>query len=219
MIDAIVELVHTAMSSPWIYVVLFALSAIDGFLPVVPSESVVITAGAFAASGVPNVFLVMAFAAAGAFVGDHISYFIGRVAGHRLFQRFPAGSRRRKAYDTAAKVLHDRGGLILVVARYVPGGRTAMTITAGAVGYPLRKFSFFDSIAAVSWGIYSGLVGYLGGVAFEEEPLKGVLLGLGLALSVTAVVEIVRFVRRRSHRAEPEPVRVPEPVDAGVHSG
>jgi membrane protein DedA with SNARE-associated domain len=99
----------------------------------------------------------------------------------------------------------DRGGLILVVARYVPGGRTAVTVTMGAVGYRLRWFSLFAAVAAVSWGLYGALLGYVGGVAFEDDPVKGVAVGLGLALSVTAVVEGVRFVRRRRAAvAEPE---------------
>lgn len=67
----------------------------------------------------------------------------------------------------------------------------------GAVGYRLRSFSFFAAIAAASWGVYSGLVGYLGGWAFEHDPLKGLLLGLGLALAVTAIVEYARHHRRR----------------------
>ncbi len=89
----------------------------------------------------------------------------------------------------------ERGGLILVVARYVPGGRTAVTVTMGAVGYRLRWFSLFAGVAAVSWTLYGALLGYVGGVAFEDDPLMGVAVGLGLALSVTAVVEAVRFVQ------------------------
>ena len=56
--------------------------------------------------------------------------------------------------------------MILVVCRYIPGARTAITLTAGAVRYELRKFSFFDAIAALSWGTYSTMVGYIGGEAF-----------------------------------------------------
>ncbi|MFD0788708.1 DedA family protein, partial [Micromonospora azadirachtae] len=93
-----------------------------------------------------------------------------------------------------------RGGLILTVARYVPGGRTAVTLTMGAVGYPRRRFLAFDALAAGSWGLYSALVGYLGGLAFEQDPVRGLLLGLGLALNVTVVVEGVRLLRRRGRR-------------------
>ncbi|GAA4312570.1 hypothetical protein GCM10023178_75320 [Actinomadura luteofluorescens] len=97
--------------------------------------------------------------------------------------------------------MDERGGLILVVARYVPGGRTAVTLTMGAVGYRLRSFSLFAAVAAVSWALYGALLGYVGGVAFEDDPLKGVAVGLGLALGVTGAVEAVRFARRRRRGA------------------
>ncbi|WP_308282641.1 DedA family protein [Pseudonocardia nigra] len=140
-------------------------------------------------------------AALGAFVGDHVSYFIGRKAGNGLVKRMPPDSKRRAAHRWAAREVAVRGGLALVVARYIPGGRTAVTLTTGTVGYPLRKFSFFAAIAATSWAIYSGLIGYFGGMAFENDPIRGLLLGLGIAVGVTVVVEVVRYVRRRRREA------------------
>ena len=165
----------------------------------------VITAGVFAANGEPLLPLVIVAAAAGAFAGDHIAYLAGRTGGDRLVTRLKPGSKRRLAFDRAGRVLDDRGGLIIVVCRYIPGARTAITMTAGAVRHPLRSFSFFDGIAAGSWAAYSALIGFLGGAAFENDPLKGLALGLGVALAITATVEVVRHVRARSaRRAVPE---------------
>jgi membrane-associated protein len=197
MTEAILQAVHDVLTSPWFFLVLFALATVDAFFPIVPSESVVITAGVFAATGEPNLFLVIGVAALGAFVGDHVSYAIGRRAGGRLAARIPAGGKRRAAHDWAARELGVRGGLVLVVARYIPGGRTAVTLTTGTVGYPLRRFSFFAAIAALSWAVYSGLIGFFGGLAFEADPLKGLLFGIGLAVGITVVVEVVRHVRRK----------------------
>lgn len=189
MSHAILDLVNQVMTSPWLYLALFALAMLDGFFPIVPAETSVITAGVFAATGQTNLALVILVAALGAFAGDHISYLIGRKAAGRL--------RERKAFVWARNTLAERGGLVLVVARYIPGGRTATTLTMGAVRHPLRSFTFFDAIAASSWAVYSGLIGYFGGMAFENDPIKGLLLGLGIALSITGVVEAVRFVRKR----------------------
>jgi membrane-associated protein len=197
MSDAITELVEGAMGSPWVYLAICAFAAIDGFFPAVPSESLVVSAGVFAATGEPNVFAVIGVAAAGAFAGDHISYMIGHTAGGRLLERAKPGSRKAAALQRGGKLLDERGGTILIVCRYIPGARTAITLTAGAVRYPLRTFSAFDGIAALSWGTYSAMIGYVGGAAFEEEPLKGLALGLGLALTVTLLVEVVRHARRR----------------------
>lgn len=207
MIDAIVETVTGWMGSPWIYLALFAIAAIDAFFPAVPSESLVITAGVFAASrGEPELIFVILTAAAGAFLGDHISYAIGRSGGTRLYDRTKVGSKPRGLFDWARAQLLERGGVILVVARYIPGGRTAVTLTAGSVRYPLRKFSFFDAIAALSWGVYSGMIGYLGGHAFEDNPLLGLGVGLGIAVGVSVIVEVVRskLKKRREAAAQPE---------------
>lgn len=184
------------VSSPWIYVALLVVAAVDGFFPVAPSESLVITAGVFAAHGEPNALGVVAVAATGALVGDHTSYLIGRACEARLNRLLP-GSRRYRALAWARRALGERGGLVLVVARYVPGGRTAVTLTMGAVRYPLRRFSFFAVVAAVSWATYGVLVGLIGGHSFEENPLKGVVLGLGVAIALSVVVEYVRYRRRR----------------------
>ncbi|HEX8120723.1 MAG TPA: DedA family protein [Solirubrobacteraceae bacterium] len=205
MSDAITQLVEGAMSSPWVLLALFAFAAIDGFFPAVPSESLVVTAGVFAAAGEPSLPLIIVAAALGAFAGDHVSYFIGSRGGSRLAARLPEGSRKAAAFASAGRALAQRGGTMIVVSRYIPGARTAVTLTAGATGHPLRSFSTADAIAAVSWATYSGLVGYLGGAAFEDDPLKGVVLGLGLAISVAVLVEIVRYLRRPAAPTRPAP--------------
>lgn len=197
MTDAIVALIEGALSSPWGLLGLAAVAAVDGFFPIVPSESLVVTAGAFAVGGDQSLALIIAAGALGAFTGDHISYFVGRRAGDRFVGRLRAGTRKAAAYEWARRILAERGGTVIVVARYVPGGRTAVTLTAGAVRYPLASFSLYDGIAAVSWATYAALVGHLGGAAFEEEPVKGVLLGLGLALGVAGAIEVLRHLRRR----------------------
>ena len=198
MTDVISTLVEGAMASPWVLLALFAVAAVDGFFPAVPSESLVVTAGVFAAAdGDPSLPLVIVVAALGAFAGDHVSYLLGHRAGGRLARRTRPGTRRGAAFAWAGRTLAERGGALIVVCRFVPGARTAVTLTAGAVRYPLRSFTVADAVAALSWAIYSALVGYVGGAAFEEEPLKGVLLGLGLALTVTVAVEIVRHTLRR----------------------
>lgn len=201
MIEFLTQLLHAAVTSPWVYVVLFAAAAIDSFFPAAPSESLVIAAAVFAVGGQPNLLAVIAVAAAGAFVGDHVSYAIGRSGGGRILARLPAGSRRLAAFDRAAYHLERRGGLVLVVCRYIPGMRTATTITAGVVEHPLRRFAAFDLLAAVTWAIYCALIGVVGGAAFSNDPILGVAVGVGLALALTAVVEGVRIlVRRRSTR-------------------
>jgi membrane-associated protein len=201
-----IELLESAVTSPWVYLALFAVSLLDAFFPIVPGETMVITAGVFAATGEPNLALVIAAAAAGAFLGDHISYQIGRSTG--LARRLPDHGRRRAAFDRAGRALASRGGLLLVIARYIPGGRTAATLTMGAVGYPRVRFALFGALAASSWAVYSGVIGFVGGHAFEENKLLGVVFAIGMALSLTVLIETVRWLigRRTARSGTPGPV-------------
>ncbi|WUJ69406.1 DedA family protein [Kribbella soli] len=213
MSEAILHFADELMSSWWIYLALWGFAALDGFFPAIPSETLVVTAGVFAAStGKPNLYAVIVVAAIGAFIGDHVSYALGRGAGGRVLDRVKPGTKRHAAIQWARRSLEERGGLVLVVARYVPGGRTAVTLTMGSVRYPLRSFTPFAALAAASWGAYCTLVGFIGGKAFEDNPLKGVVLGIGLALAVTLVVELVRHrLRKRKPQAQVDP----QPVEAG----
>jgi membrane protein DedA with SNARE-associated domain len=90
-----------------------------------------------------------------------------------------------------------RGGAIIIASRYFPGARTAVSMTAGAVGYEWRRFTSFGVVAAVTWATYSALVGFLGGVAFERNVFMALLFGVGLAALVTAVAELGRHLLRR----------------------
>lgn len=212
MFDAVLSLLHGAVTSIWIYPALFVCALLDGVVPVFPAETLVVTAGLYAAQGRPVLPAVVLAAAAGACAGDHIAYLLGRVSGGRVRAWMGRGPRREAAFAWAERGLAVRGGLVLVAARYVAGGRNATTLMMGAVGYPLRAFSSYDMIGAGSWALFSALLGYVGGVAFEQHPLQGLLFGLSAAVVITAAVEAVRQVRlrrlRRPAQAAPDGLEV-----------
>ncbi len=106
----------------WSYVVIFAVSAIDAFFPVVPSESLVITAGTLASSGDLWLLVVILAASAGASVGDNISYCIGSWRGERTVKRVFKGEKSRKAFEWAEDQLEARGFYIIIIARFIPAG-------------------------------------------------------------------------------------------------
>ncbi|SCG19135.1 membrane protein DedA, SNARE-associated domain [Micromonospora echinofusca] len=198
--ESALDLLRQLVTSPWVYLLIFGLTAVDAFFPAVPGEAAVITAAVLATGGNPNLVVVIVAAALGAFAGDHVSYAIGRGGGASRLARLPDGSRRRASSEWARRAVHRRGGLILTTSRYVPGGRTAVTLTMGAVRYPLRSFLLFDAVAAVSWALYCALLGYFGGLAFERDPIKGILAGVGLSLAITLLLEALRWLRHRRRR-------------------
>jgi membrane-associated protein len=198
------RLAESLVTSPWLYAVLVAVSCLDSFLPLVPSEAVVIVAGVYAASGQTDIVLVIAATALGAFLGDLVPYAVGRLLGVRVLKRLPPGTKRRAAHDWFTRELDARGGFVLVTTRFIPVGRYLATLSTGLVGYPLGRYMLFVGFATATWSAYTALTGYLGGVVFQENTLLAIAVGIGLAFVVTGVIEVVRHIRRRRSDVAPE---------------
>lgn len=196
-LHAINTAIETLMVSSWNYLVVFWVALIDAFFPVVPSETVVIASGVAAAAGEQQLALIILLAAMGAFLGDHVSYAIGRFLGTRAVDRLLRGARGRAARARAERLLLSRGGLIIIALRFIPGGRTATTLTAGTLRYPLYRFSSFDAVAAVAWACYASFIGYFTGGAFKGNYLLAIAAGVGISVAVTVLVESTRLIIRR----------------------
>ena len=199
--DAVLHLAESLMGSPWLYLLVLGLTAADGVLPVMPGETVVIAAAAYAVTGEPALLGLLAAAWAGALCGDLVSHQLGRGAGPlaRWFRRRRWGG---ALLGWAERELHARGGMLLVSARFIPGGRTATTLTSGIVRYPRPRFLGFAALAGLLWAVYYVGVGALGGMMFQDQPLLGVAMGIGAALLLGGAIELVRSVRgRRRERA------------------
>jgi membrane protein DedA with SNARE-associated domain len=202
------QFVDWVSGSKWSYVAIFAVSLLDAFFPIVPSETAVITGGVVAGAGDLSLPLVILCASTGAFVGDNISYWLGTWLGERTVKRVFKTEKSRKGFEWAEGQLEERGFYLIIIARFIPGGRTAVTFSSGYThAMPYRRFVLADAIAAAIWGSYAALLGYIGGSQFEEEPWKGLLLAFFAATSVAVVVEVVRHVRgrRRAGTAETAP--------------
>ena len=193
MFHAFTQLVADA--SGWAYLILFLFAFLDVLVPIVPSETAVITAGVVAASGDLSLALIIPAAAAGAFLGDNTVYLIGRRFGGRATERFFRGEKARQRMEWADEQLRERGGELIVIGRFIPGGRTAVALSAGTLGYRWRRFVAFDLAATLLWASYSALLGYYGGRTFESA--WGLVLALATAFAIAGGIELVRWALRR----------------------
>ena len=108
---------------------------------------------------------------------------------------------RATKLEAAGAQIRRRGGLLLITARFIPGGRTLLTISSGITHQPRMWFAAWVAVAAAIWATYAATLGYVFGQAFEDDHAMAFWLAFGTALSVTVVVEIVRWVRERRRRA------------------
>ncbi|MFI7541101.1 DedA family protein [Actinoplanes sp. NPDC049599] len=226
----------TMMATPaWAYLALFGFLTVDAMVPVVPIQAIMITCGALTVYGNLSLPLVIAVGALGMFTGDSIAFVLGRTAGNvgghwlsgrlsALRQRFAPRhehmdkSKTRRAAERFTRGLRKPGPLVLLLCRFVPGGRMAAGYHAGRSGYPIKLFVIYDGAAALGWASYGGLVGHVGGTAVTQSAWR--LFAIAACAAVifgTAGWILALFGGRKDadDAEEPEPAAEPQPEPEG----
>lgn len=209
LLDRFVALLQSTVDSPWLWLIVFLVTMLDALVPFSPSETTLVTVAVLVTPQPELLVVLVVVAAVGAFCGDVASHAMGRFAGPGLIARFSRGEKGRERVEWAREKVLQHAALLILVARYLPGGRFASGIATGGIRYPWRKFLVLDGIGTTLWAIYGALVGYIGGRQFADSPGKGLLLAFALALVGVAVVEVARRAWARSHGERPalEPVK------------
>ena len=173
------NLIFTIAQSPLAYVVLVSLLVIDGFLPLVPGETMVVTLAALGVSGHgPDPLIVLVVAIASTMVGDGIAFLIGRSI-HPTRWVWMRGTKAQRGLEWASARIEHSPGVILIGAKFLPFVRVAVTMTAGASGLPVKKYLVYSFFAATLYTGYHVAVAITAGELFVTNPL------LGLAASIT----------------------------------
>lgn len=199
--DDVTQAVLALLGSPWLYPVVFAITALDALLIVVPSETVVVALGATAAAtGTPDLRIVAPVAAAAAVLGDNLGYLVGRSVGiDRIrWMRRPTIAR---AFAWARRALDRRAAVVILTARFVPFGRLAVNLTAGATGFPLRRFVPLTIVAGTTWALYNVGVGAVFGTWLEGQPVLAVVVSVVVAVSLGIAVDAINSRLMGSRRA------------------
>ena len=187
------------------YAAAIVFPALDAVLPVLPSETIIITLGVVTAgSADPRIALLVACAAAGAFLGDNLCYVLGRRFGPWIDRRFFRSEKGARQRAWAVQSLERYGIPLIIACRFIPGGRTVVMLSCGIVRYDRRRFIIATAIAGVIWACYAFFIGRLGGKAFEDKPWAGLLLAFGGTLAISALIELVRRLRARRVQRQPD---------------
>ncbi len=194
----------------WVYAVVGLLVLADAVVPLVPSETALIAGGVLAADGQVWLPGLIGAAVAAAFCGDLISYRFGGVLSTRLLERLLRRRWGRGAVTWTTTRLQRSGTPLLIAARFVPGGRTASTLTAGFVGYPWRRFMVVAAAGGTLWASAQCVLGFLSGHV-TSNPLVGIALATGVALILGVGGRVLTGSGRRLART----TRDAQPVGVG----
>lgn len=125
-----------------------------------PGDTLLFTAGFFAAQGkLPLGWLILCTTIA-AIVGDNVGYTIGERTGPRIFRK-KDGMFFRQDYIEKAEDFYERhGGKTIILARFVPVVRTFAPVVAGVGKMPRKRFFFYNVIGGVLWAAGVTLLGY-----------------------------------------------------------
>jgi membrane protein DedA with SNARE-associated domain len=184
-------------SNWWFLVIIFAVAYFDSIVPIVPSETMVIIGGVAAGQGEQYLAVVIASGAVGAFLGDNTAYLLGARLSGFIERRAEHRPKLHRRLEWATEQIRVRGGLLLITARFIPGGRTALTVSSGITHQPRRWFIGWITAAVLIWATYAALLGYIGGKTFEDNHTLAFLVAFGAALGMTVLIEVARHVRSR----------------------
>ncbi|MFD0741751.1 DedA family protein [Phytohabitans flavus] len=189
-----------------------ALLAVDAFIPVVPTQALMITVGALTVYGDLSLPVTIAVGALGVFGGDLICYLLGRSARRPGAKpEVAAHGRARKAALRFTRGLRRPGPVVILLCRFVPGGRMAACFRAGRVRYPVRLFVAYEGAAALLWATYGGLVGHIGGTAVTQSAWRLVAVAAVAAGIFAAAGWILALSGATPAAAEDPPAAEPSP--------
>lgn len=182
------------------YGILFAIIFIETglvFFPFLPGDSLLFAAGAFAALGSLNVFIVISLLMVAAVLGDTVNYWIGHFFGERLVAN-PKVPIKKEHIEETQKFFAKYGGKTIILARFVPIVRTFAPFVAGIGKMHYGKFISFNVIGGVSWVLIVTLVGYFfGNIQFVKENFSIIVLAIIFISVVPMMIPLVKKVIRK----------------------
>lgn len=183
------------LRSSWLLPLLVVMIAVDAPFPVLPSETILMSAATTAIGGgdVGMVFGLFLAALAGSVLGDAVVFWLGRCS-HKLVSR--TVDTEHEVSSWVRKHMLRRPGVALVGARFIPGGRLVSTAAAGRFGLPVRRFLPWTIVSSAAWSAYMLLIGLALGPVTGGDPLLSLFAGVAMALVTAAGFALVAKVRR-----------------------
>jgi membrane-associated protein len=177
-----------------IFIIFAETGLMVGFF--LPGDSLLVTAGLFAARGDLDITMLLVTLTLAAIVGDATGYYIGRKTGHALYSR-PNSFFFRKEHLLRTRQFYERhGGKTIILARFMPIARTFAPVVAGAADMTYRKFATYNIVGGVGWIVSMTLTGYYLGLAIPGLE-KRIHLVVGVVIFLSLLPAIIAWLKSR----------------------
>jgi membrane-associated protein len=177
-----------------IFIIFAETGLMVGFF--LPGDSLLVTAGLFAARGDLDITRLLLTLTIAAIVGDATGYYIGRKAGHALYNR-PNSFFFRKEHLLRTRQFYERhGGKTIILARFMPVARTFAPVVAGAADMTYRKFATYNITGGVLWITSMTLIGYYLGLAIPDLE-KRIHLVVAVVIFLSLLPAIIAWLKSK----------------------
>lgn len=175
----------------WVYALLFLIIFVETGLvvmPFLPGDSLLFVVGALCGTGVMNLPLALGVLLTAAVAGNQTNYTIGRALGPKVFQWENSRLFNKKAFEQAHAFYEKRGGITIVLARFMPFLRTFAPFVAGVAAMTRSKFTFYDVTGGALWVVSVTMAGYLfGNIPFVQQNLSKIIWAMILIPGLIAL--------------------------------
>ena len=174
-----------------------------------PGDSLLVTAGLFAARGQLDIALLNVILIIAAITGDATGYYIGLKAGHALYNRPQSRWFRRDHLIKTREFYEKYGGITIVIARFMPFARTFAPVVAGIAEMKYRRFALFNIAGGIGWVVSMTFIGY-----FLGRTIPGIERHIEYVIFIVIAISVLPiFIKYLQHRAQKRK-NPPEAVEA-----
>lgn len=188
----------------WTYTILFVIIFCETGLvvtPFLPGDSLLFAVGTFAALGSLDLTWLAVFLSVAAIAGDTVNYWIGNIAGPRVFTRDRSHLLNKEHLERTHRFYEKYGGKTIILARFIPIIRTFAPFVAGIGRMTYLRFVAFNIIGGVAWVLFFILSGYFfGNIPFIKRNFTLVILAIIVISILPGIIEILRERRQRSSK-------------------
>jgi len=184
-----------------IYLILFAVIFCETglvFLPFLPGDSLIFAAGAFAAIGQMNFFLLLVLLIFASIIGDTVNYEIGKRFGKSILNNKKFKIIKQENLDKTNDLIAKYGGAAVFIARFMPIIRTIVPFVVGMGNLKYSKFIKFNAIGGVVWVTLFLTIGYLfGNIPAVKEHFSLIIIGI-IFLSLLPI--IITYIKNKFNK-------------------